>query len=615
MQSRTRTFLTFSLFCLLPLLVISVAGFLANLTTNKHFIQTSTDNELWKLYDQFQIALADRRGELEDAAVTLQIREVVARSANTPSLSVSGNEVSQLSQVKEYLAQLLRSRSGYETIAVINAERRLILVGEKAGPEPAFRTESSEKIEAAESVWQTASTETLCDIVTQGSRGTSLRCTSPIMARQGLVPFGALVAFVNVESLITSVQPRSSFKISHEQPPAINVMMVDDSARIVYHTNDALKQQRAADVAPYLMGVVRSMEAKKTGNDSYDAPDGDTWLVSHAQLVPKLSLAVAQNYSRATRPGWILGWTMIASALLLGLAATWFLSNFYLKRTRSIDRVAAGVGAIAKGDLNHQIDLRSRDDLKPMADNLALMTQQLREQIAREAESRQFQSFVRLSAILTHDLKNSIEALSLTVSNMERHFDDPQFRIDAMKTLRGATDDLRALVTRLSNPVSTLSGEHKRPQPVDLVPLLKGIVAMTAEQAPEHHEIKMDLPASLPALVDAERMKKVMENLLINSLEAMAGKQGILTIGGGTTNGKVFFSVQDTGEGMSRQFIEEKLFHPFATTKRTGVGLGLYTCREVVRAHAGTIEVQSERGAGTTFRVVLPSAEISQRRT
>ncbi len=74
-----------------------------------------------------------------------------------------------------------------------------------------------------------------------------------------------------------------------------------------------------------------------------------------------------------------------------------------------------------------------------------------------------------------------------------------------------------------------------------------------------------------------------------------------------------FFSVSDTGEGMSHAFIEERLFHPFATTKRRGVGLGLYTCREVWSANGGSIEVESKEGAGTTFRVVLPSAAIDKR--
>jgi signal transduction histidine kinase len=297
----------------------------------------------------------------------------------------------------------------------------------------------------------------------------------------------------------------------------------------------------------------------------------------------------------------------------MGTGASVFLSHYYLRKTQSIDRVAEGVGAIAKGELDHRIDLQSSDALRPLADNLGLMTKQLREQIAREAETRQFQSFVRLSAILTHDLKNAIEALSLTVANMEWHFDNKEFRADAMKSVTGATNNLRALVARLTNPVTTLSGEHKRPRPVDLVPMLRHVISMIAAPASAEHEIKVDLPGSLFALVDIERLNKVVENLIINALEAMEKEKGTLSIAAGTNvDGKPFFSVSDTGAGMSPRFIEEKLFRPFATTKRRGVGLGLYTCREVVVANGGSIVVESQEGVGTTFRVVLPSAAIDK---
>jgi signal transduction histidine kinase len=305
------------------------------------------------------------------------------------------------------------------------------------------------------------------------------------------------------------------------------------------------------------------------------------------------------------------GWVGLVAAVLLATLSAWFLTHQWQRKALGIERVTEGVEAIARGELDHRIELRSSDDLRPLADNLGLMTKQLRDQIAREAETRQFQSFLRLSAVLTHDLKNAIEALSLTVANMERHFDNKDFRADAMKSVTGATDNLRALVQRLSNPVTTLSGEHKRPRPVDLVPMLRRVIAMIAEPASGKHEIKVDLPESLFALVDVERINKVVENLIINGLEAMNQERGTLSIVAGTTaEGKSFFSVADTGEGMSQRFMEERLFHPFATTKRKGVGLGLYTCREVVVANGGSIAVESHEGVGTTFTVVLPSAAI-----
>lgn len=303
----------------------------------------------------------------------------------------------------------------------------------------------------------------------------------------------------------------------------------------------------------------------------------------------------------------------VVVALLLATLSGWIVSRHWARQARGLERVSEGVEAIARGKLDHQIELSS-DQLRPLANNLDLMTKQLREQLAREAETRQFQSFVRLSAVLTHDLKNAIEALSLTVANMERHFDNPEFRVDAMKSLTSCTDNLRSLVARLSNPVVTLSGEHKRPTPVDLVPMLRRVISMTAEPASGKHEIKIDLPEKLFALVDLERMEKVVENLVINAREAMTKGAGTIGIVAGTTDeGKPFFSVSDTGEGMSPRFINERLFRPFATTKKRGVGLGLYTCREVVVANGGSISVDSREGAGSTFRVVLPSANIDQR--
>jgi len=230
---------------------------------------------------------------------------------------------------------------------------------------------------------------------------------------------------------------------------------------------------------------------------------------------------------------------------------------------------------------------------------------------AREAEAQQFQSFAKLSAFLTHDLKNAIEGLSLMVGNMERHFDNPKFRADAMRALTAAANKLRGLVTQLSNPVNTLSGEFKLPRPTDLVPLLQRVLTQIAGPLRATHEIDTRLPSSLMALADSERIEKVMENLILNAIEAMSGKPGRLTVEAGVANGgKVFFSVSDTGAGMSPDFIQQRLFHPFATTKARGVGLGLYTCREVVRVNGGTIEVKSKAGSGTTFRVVLASAPI-----
>jgi signal transduction histidine kinase len=301
-------------------------------------------------------------------------------------------------------------------------------------------------------------------------------------------------------------------------------------------------------------------------------------------------------------------------ALLSAAVAAFLLERHVKSRSRGIARVTEDMSAIAKGDVDRRIILQSSDDYRSLADNINVVTDQLRAQIAREEESRQFESFMRISAMLTHDLKNAIEGLSLTVGNMEKHFDNPQFRTDAMRGLTSATDKLKALVARLSRPMTSLSGEHKRPTNVDLIPIIQRVIATNAEPVRGKHSIVTRLPPSLPALADLGSVEEVLENLILNALEAMHDKGGTLTIEAGqTANGAPTFAVSDTGRGMSRIFIETRLFRPFATTKKSGIGLGLYTCREVIKASGGSIEVDSVEGAGTTFRVVLPSIPHDRR--
>jgi len=237
------------------------------------------------------------------------------------------------------------------------------------------------------------------------------------------------------------------------------------------------------------------------------------------------------------------------------------------------------------------------------------MTERLRELIAREAESRQFQSFLRISAMVSHDLKNAIAGLSMLVSNMEKQFHREEFRADAIESLREATEKLKRTVARLSEPAKSLSGEYRlASRPTDLVPIIRRVLATNAEPTRPLNDIEAHLPDKLVATVEPERVENVVENLVINALEAMGAKGGRLTVEAGSLEGDlVFFSVADTGVGMTPEFIKTRLYRPFSTTKNKGIGLGLFTCREVVEAHGGRLEVESSPGAGTRFRVVLPS--------
>jgi len=254
--------------------------------------------------------------------------------------------------------------------------------------------------------------------------------------------------------------------------------------------------------------------------------------------------------------------------------------------------------------------VRATGETRALAEGFNRMSDQLREMVRREAESKQFESFMRLSAMLTHDLKNAITGLSMLVSNMEVRFDRQEFRADAVLGLRDATEKLNRIVSRLSEPMRSLSGEYRRDaRPTDLVPVIRRVLAEHAEPSRPLYEIEARLPEKLVATVEAGRVENVIENLVINALEAMGAGGGRLTVEAGEEGERnVFVSVADTGIGMNEEFLKTRLFRPFSTTKTRGVGLGLFTCKEIVETHGGRLEVESKIGAGTRFRVVLPSS-------
>lgn len=115
----------------------------------------------------------------------------------------------------------------------------------------------------------------------------------------------------------------------------------------------------------------------------------------------------------------------------------------------------------------------------------------------------------------------------------------------------------------------------------------------------------MDLQPLPPVSVDREQIKSVITNLVLNSADAI-GSGGLIVVRTGSGNGSVTCTVTDNGCGMTAAFIRDSLFRPFQSTKKKGLGIGMFQAKMIVEAHRGKLQVESESGKGTTFRVILP---------
>jgi len=249
-------------------------------------------------------------------------------------------------------------------------------------------------------------------------------------------------------------------------------------------------------------------------------------------------------------------------------------------------------------------------------------------------ESERVQALTLLAASVAHEIGNPLNALHIHLQLMEREVKKLTAAPAASKLLsrlKSPEVDVAATGKKLEQYLEVAKGEINRldyiitqflgairPAPLQLrIESLNGIVEKTlALLRPELENrgvtVKTKLSRNLTSTpVDATQLQQVLVNLVKNASQAMS-TGGTLTLQTGESSDGVWVSVTDTGGGIPQEQIN-RIFEPFYTTKKKGSGLGLMIVQRIVRAHNGRIELESNVGRGTTFRVWLPLHERKPR--
>ena len=222
------------------------------------------------------------------------------------------------------------------------------------------------------------------------------------------------------------------------------------------------------------------------------------------------------------------------------------------------------------------------------------------------AEAKQFEVCNRLSAYVMHDLKNLIAQLSLVVTNAEKHRNNPLFMKDAITTVNNSVQKMNRLLAHLrSDSMQVKSAEN-----IELATVLGEVIKTMSSGKPVP---SLDLQASgIYMQADHDRFASIIGHLIRNAQDATPA-DGRVIVRLFQRPDSAVIEVQDTGSGMDKEFIRERLFRPFDSTKgKSGMGVGVYESRDYIHKLGGDIEVISRVGEGTTFRIRLPISDVDE---
>jgi putative PEP-CTERM system histidine kinase len=290
--------------------------------------------------------------------------------------------------------------------------------------------------------------------------------------------------------------------------------------------------------------------------------------------------AAPERYNGAAPPEWLE--RLDAAWLVVPLALAHELLGFVV---------------LARPRATVEVNWEVRDLLKTASRQAASYLAQLQVTEAL-VEARKFDAFNRMSAFVVHDLKNLVAQLSLMLKNAERHRDKPEFQADMLLTVENVVQRMNGLLRQLRSGTTPVD----KPMSVALEPIVRRVHAAKSVQ---HPRFSVEVAAGLHALGHDDRLERVLGHLVQNAVDATP-QEGEVAVRVYRAGDKAAIEIADQGVGMSGEFVRNRLFRPFQSSKPGGMGIGAYESAQYVQDLGGRIEVESAPGRGTRITLLLP---------
>jgi putative PEP-CTERM system histidine kinase len=249
------------------------------------------------------------------------------------------------------------------------------------------------------------------------------------------------------------------------------------------------------------------------------------------------------------------------------------------------------------------LNFEDHDILKTAGQQVAVVLAQAQAQ-EKLAETRQFEAMNKLSTFLMHDLKNLIAQQELVLSNAPKFKHSPEFVDDVIATVRSGAERMRRVLDQLHRSDRGVSTNRR----VELSKLAMEVRSQCSDRRPVP-EVRVAI-TPLWVSMDRDKLAGILTHLIRNAQDATP-PDGRIDVAMNAEGDRLAISVADSGRGMDAEFVRERLFRPFDTTKGVrGMGIGAYQVRDTVRSIGGEVRVRSEPGEGTSFEISIPSVVI-----
>ncbi len=217
----------------------------------------------------------------------------------------------------------------------------------------------------------------------------------------------------------------------------------------------------------------------------------------------------------------------------------------------------------------------------------------------------------RLASAIAHEIRNPLNYINLTLDHLRATFAPADSQ--KQEKFESLTKQLKSEVARINDRITEFLNYSRppklNPEPLDLEEIARDALRIFEVQTSETNvDATIETRGPVPRVTaDAESVRSALTNLIINSLQAMDGNGGKVTVvlSGEESGTRARIDVTDTGRGIAPEDIS-KVFEPYFSTKETGTGLGLAIVKKAIDDHRGTITVKSKPGEGTTFTITLP---------